>query len=85
VLAAGLRQKALLKCFLLATTASRVFQQPISGYQCPSVVKNLFRIRDHPRNPRKNPKPLFLLSASSVISGSKSDQKYSRLFASIRG
>jgi hypothetical protein len=33
VLAVGLRQKALPKCFLLATTASRVFQQPISAHQ----------------------------------------------------
>ena len=39
VLAVGLRQKALLKCFLFATTASRVFPQPPN-------------IRAHPRNPR---------------------------------
>jgi hypothetical protein len=36
VLAVGLRQKALPQCFLLATTASKVFPQPA-------------RIRDHPR------------------------------------
>jgi hypothetical protein len=41
VLAVGLRQKALPKCFLLATTASSVFQQPVN-------------IRDYPRYQREN-------------------------------
>jgi hypothetical protein len=53
VSAVGLRQKALPKCFLLATTASMVFQQPISAHQCPLVVKNPIRIRDHPFYPRE--------------------------------
>jgi hypothetical protein len=40
VWAAGLRQKALLQRFLLATTAGKFFS---NLYQCPSVVKNLIR------------------------------------------
>jgi hypothetical protein len=48
VLAVGLRQKTLPKCFLLATMASRVFQQPISDHQW------LNAIRVYPRHPREN-------------------------------
>ena len=45
VLAVGLRAETLLQRFLLATTASSVFQQPanLSDNQCPSVVKNPIR------------------------------------------
>jgi hypothetical protein len=43
-------RKTLPQRFLIATTASRVFQQSISDHQCPSVVKNLIRnIRVHSR------------------------------------
>jgi hypothetical protein len=52
VLAVGLRQKTLRPRFLIATTASKVFQQPISAHQCPLVVKNL--IREISVNPRKS-------------------------------
>jgi hypothetical protein len=41
VLAVGLRQKALQQRFLIATTASRFFRQPLN-------------IRDHLRYPREN-------------------------------
>jgi hypothetical protein len=50
-----LRQKALPQRFLIATTASKVFPQPanirprISVDQRKLVVKNLIRIRNHPR------------------------------------
>jgi hypothetical protein len=39
VLAVGLRQKALRQRFLIATTASRVFQQPIRVHSCLFAVK----------------------------------------------
>jgi hypothetical protein len=37
--AVGLRQKALPRRFLLATTANRVFQQPIRDHSCLFAVK----------------------------------------------
>jgi hypothetical protein len=52
VLAVGLRTEALLPRFLIATTASSVFQSPspISDNQCSSVVKSPIRnIRVHSR------------------------------------